>query len=313
VNRVLLLLFLCCALGSTARVSAQGAGEQWISFADDSEFFRVSFPHTPETETINGLPTNFGALDVRGKSYLASANGAVYAVWALSNSGDRIQHRKDPDSYLDATAELIWEGLLKPARDKLPEDRRMSQGISYTKELTNKSLPGREYTATVGDMTGTIQFYVAESRVYVLMAMGPPGGAWTREPLFATFTLSPSLSALQPPDGTEAGQGSEPANDADLGQILKSSEVSQRARVLEKPEPTYTESARKFQVTGTVVLRAIFSKNGEVTNIHVLRKLPHGLTQRAVDSARRIKFTPALKDGQPVSVWFQLEYNFNLY
>jgi TonB family protein len=62
-----------------------------------------------------------------------------------------------------------------------------------------------------------------------------------------------------------------------------------------------------------VVLRCVFSKNGEVTNISVMRKLPHGLTGQALDAARRIKFIPAQKDGNPVSMWMQLEYNFNLY
>ena len=36
-----------------------------------------------------------------------------------------------------------------------------------------------------------------------------------------------------------------------------------------------------------------------------------GLTERAIEAAKRIKFTPAMKDGKPVSVWMQLEYNFS--
>ena len=84
-------------------------------------------------------------------------------------------------------------------------------------------------------------------------------------------------------------------------------------RVLEKPEPTYTESARKFGIEGTIVLRTVFSKNGEVTNLHVVSKLPHGLTQRAIEAARAIRFVPAMKDGQAVSMWMELQYNFHLY
>src|ERR1043165_2293 len=90
-------------------------------------------------------------------------------------------------------------------------------------------------------------------------------------------------------------------------------EVEQRARLLAKPEPQYTEEARRNQVSGTVTLRAIFSSTGEVVQIRALNTLPFGLTERAIAAARQIKFVPAMKDGHPVSVRMQLEYNFNLY
>jgi TonB family protein len=99
----------------------------------------------------------------------------------------------------------------------------------------------------------------------------------------------------------------------DYNRIFRSSEVSSRARVLSKPEPSYTESARKNQITGTVVLRAVFSSSGSVTNISTIRGLPDGLTERAISAAKQIRFVPAMKDGHPVSMWMQLEYNFNLY
>lgn len=96
-------------------------------------------------------------------------------------------------------------------------------------------------------------------------------------------------------------------------QTYKGNEVHQRARLLLKPEPQYTEEARRNQITGTVMLRAVFSSAGEVVQIHALRSLPFGLTERAIAAARQIKFVPAMKDGRPVSVFMQLEYNFNLY
>lgn len=92
-----------------------------------------------------------------------------------------------------------------------------------------------------------------------------------------------------------------------------SSEVDQRARLLSKPEPQYTEEARRNQVTGTVMLRVVFSSSGEVVQIRALSSLPFGLTERAIAAARQIKFTPAMKGGRAVSVHMQLEYNFNLY
>lgn len=90
-------------------------------------------------------------------------------------------------------------------------------------------------------------------------------------------------------------------------------EVEQRARLLSKPEPHYTEEARRNQVTGTVMLQAVFSSAGEVVQIRALRTLPFGLTERAIAAARQIKFVPAVKGGRAVSVYMQLEYNFNLY
>ena len=99
----------------------------------------------------------------------------------------------------------------------------------------------------------------------------------------------------------------------DYNRVFSGKDVTSKARILSKPEPQYTEEARKNQVTGTVVLKAVFSSSGQVTQIRAISGLPNGLTERAIAAARSIKFVPATKDGHPVSMWFQLEYNFNLY
>ena len=96
-------------------------------------------------------------------------------------------------------------------------------------------------------------------------------------------------------------------------QPFAGSQVEQRARVLFKPEPTYTEEARRNQVTGTVMLRVVFASSGDVVQIRAVHTLPYGLTERAIAAARQIKFVPAIKGGRPVSMYMQLEYNFNLY
>ncbi|HUC20216.1 MAG TPA: energy transducer TonB, partial [Candidatus Polarisedimenticolaceae bacterium] len=99
----------------------------------------------------------------------------------------------------------------------------------------------------------------------------------------------------------------------DYNKIFSGKDVNSKARVISKPEPQYTEEARKNQVTGTVILRAVFTSGGQVTNISARSGLPYGLTERAIAAARQIKFVPATKDGRPVSMYIQLEYNFNLY
>lgn len=95
--------------------------------------------------------------------------------------------------------------------------------------------------------------------------------------------------------------------------IFNAKTVTQKARVFAKPEPSYTEAARKAGVEGTVVLRAIFASDGEVKHVFVVQALGYGLTTAAIKAARQIKFEPAVKDDRPVSMYVQLEYNFNLY
>jgi protein TonB len=97
------------------------------------------------------------------------------------------------------------------------------------------------------------------------------------------------------------------------GEVFSGRDVTNKARVLLKPEPMYTEAAKQARITGTVVLRGVFSSTGRVTSLRALSGLPNGLTEQAVAAARNIRFVPASRDGHNVSMWIQLEYNFNLY
>jgi len=114
-------------------------------------------------------------------------------------------------------------------------------------------------------------------------------------------------------DFNAGGGGPGGGGGGDYSKIFTGREVTSKARLISKPEPQYTEDARKNQVTGTVVLKCVFSSNGTVSNIRTVSGLPYGLTERAIAAARQIKFVPATKDGHQVSMWMQLEYNFNLY
>ena len=114
-------------------------------------------------------------------------------------------------------------------------------------------------------------------------------------------------------DMRAGGGGPGGGGGGDYSRIFTGKDVTTKAKLISKPEPQYTEEARKNQITGTVVLKVVFASNGSVTNIRTVSGLPHGLTEKAIAAARQIKFTPATKDGHQVSMWMQLEYNFNLY
>jgi TonB family protein len=110
---------------------------------------------------------------------------------------------------------------------------------------------------------------------------------------------------------TGGGERREGGGATDYNRVFNGKDVTSKPRILEKPEPQYPEAARKNQITGTVVLRAVFSSSGQVTNIVAASGLPDGLTEKAIEAAKQIRFVPATKDGHPVSMYMQLEYNFS--
>src|SRR6266536_2671597 len=82
---------------------------------------------------------------------------------------------------------------------------------------------------------------------------------------------------------------------------------SSKPRILEKPEAQYTKEARQAQVTGTVVLSVLLGAKGEVADIQVRRGLSQGLTERAIEAAKNIRFIPAEANCQRVSFRMELE------
>ena len=123
-----------------------------------------------------------------------------------------------------------------------------------------------------------------------------PGGGGPAAPCFQRLEQSGAL-------------GEDPSGE----RIFKVREVTQRARILLKPAPQYTEEARRNEVSGTVMLRVVLSSTGHVANMRVVSGLPYGLTENALEAARRIEFVPAVKDGRYVSQQILVEYNFNMY
>lgn len=87
---------------------------------------------------------------------------------------------------------------------------------------------------------------------------------------------------------------------------------SMRPTILYREKAQYTQEARDNRVEGFVVLRVVFGVDGQISGVRVIRGLPHGLTQNAIEAAKKIRFEPAMKNGQPVSVSGTLEYNFRL-
>jgi len=81
-----------------------------------------------------------------------------------------------------------------------------------------------------------------------------------------------------------------------------------------KPNPAYTDEARQLKLEGEVLLEVMFAANGQLHVNRVVRGLGHGLDEAAIAAANKMRFKPALRNGQPVDstavvhVVFQLAY-----
>jgi len=76
--------------------------------------------------------------------------------------------------------------------------------------------------------------------------------------------------------------------------------------------PVYTEMARKAKVMGVVIVEAIIGKEGNVTSAKVLKGLPMGLDQAALEAIQTWKFKPSTFEGRPVPVYYVLTVNFRV-
>ncbi len=78
------------------------------------------------------------------------------------------------------------------------------------------------------------------------------------------------------------------------------------------PTPRYTEEGRQSRTQGVVILEAIVDEEGNVDDVKVLKGLPYGLSDEAVQTASTWKYKPALLNGEPVPVFLNLTIRFSL-
>jgi len=264
---------------SRAQESGVGPGPGWRRYTVKDEEFSVELPAFPTMVTSEIRRKSDGKRQLV-RSIRASTANTVYNINSFENPEPR-----------QSLEEFIEEHSLGSSFD--PATKRI---------LTVDGFAGIEYSSA---KMAVMQFLATEKHVYSFMAVA----ADTQRPAVQEFFSSIKLGSS--PEGTEVSEKSAPI-DADIGEVYTGKDVDVKARVLEKPEAVYTDEARYNQISGSVVLKALFAKNGTVVRVNVISGLPYGLTQQAIAAAKKIKFVPAMKGGKPVSMWMQLLYEFNL-
>jgi protein TonB len=119
--------------------------------------------------------------------------------------------------------------------------------------------------------------------------------------------------------GTGDGAGDKPAppppppapEPKDEGPLRVGGDVKAPVAI-NRAKPDYTDAARKAHISGVVVVEAVVNKQGEVEQAKVLKGLPMGLSEQAIEAVKKWRFHPGTLNGQPVDVVFSLTVNFTL-
>jgi TonB family protein len=288
-NRILIVSFtlLLLAIDALAQTGSAPPPSAWQRYTARNEEFSIVLPTTPAMTTYTQTRRGFLEKERTQRLIGVYADGIVYTIY--SDDGDPQKMLKD--STVSGNSAQGWD----PASEQT---------------VTCGDFTGKQYTTTHA-LGGVVQVFATKKHFYRIQAFGATSADPRVQQFFSSLTLGKNNEGIQLSDGP--GTPLEPLDASVTGTIFTGKQVDRKIVLLMKPEPSYTEEARQNQITGTVVLKAVFSANGSVLNFRVVSSLPHGLTERSIAAAQRIKFIPAAKDGKFVPVWMQLEYNFNLY
>jgi TonB family protein len=235
-------------------------------------------------------------------------------------------------AYSDGTAYVVLSLYNPHGRDALevfinefPQYPVFHAGFNFEREVSLNGFKGKQYRLTSNGVKGIVQFFLTSNHAYIFEVVGEDLSKPAVKRFLASLTLDGKtkgkalagiaqsrdvLEGILSP-ASSSGNTANPSTVEDKPYAPK--EVARKAVVVTKPEPQYTEEARKNQIAGTVVLRGVFSATGQLMRIRAVSGLEHGLTEVAIAAAKQIKFLPAIKDGKFVSQYIQIEYNFNLY
>src|SRR5262245_28495033 len=245
-------------------VSAASAPfQQWQRYTVTGEEFSVALPALPAMDTNNEF---IKALRKSRTMRLMGSydDGVVYTIRTFENVQDQ-------------TLEQFIE-----------QQRNSGSSNSQWKPTTDLSLNGSRgrHFEVVGPITmGATQVFQTKTHLYEFSATGAPFQDLRVQQFFKSITLGKKIQAIQLEDGI----GAQPPEVASAP-LIAGKNADRKAFLVIKPEPRYTEAARKEQIEGPVVLKVVFASTGAVTNIEVTAGQPLGLVDQAIRAAKQIRF-----------------------
>jgi TonB family protein len=216
-------------------------------------------------------------------------------------------------------AEVKFEGdTSEPARPRQPvKTGLMNTGSAAPATITKPIETAQVQTGGFGDVRG-LPGESSPNRPATIARLGSPvlppgpgygngsGGAKGERGTVASsgFGNGVAIQPSRPPARGEVRGGG--FSTAEVGvEVPRAKEVEaapavQPVVILEKPNPVYSDEARRLGLEGEVLIQVVFPAAGPVRVVRVSKGLGHGLDEAAIRAAQQIRFKPALQQGRPV-------------
>jgi TonB family protein len=195
-------------------------------------------------------------------------------------------------------------------------------GVQFGFELTNTT-NRRVKSFVVSPFFPALEKLPSEGRTFMLLRrtiepLGKleipkeaPGLRLTERP----ESLTIRIEGVEFEDGTTWGKTGKPrSNGTQSGpgpSRVRVGGAVQSANLISQVAPVYPPLAQQARIQGEVVLEAVISREGAITNLRVVSGHPL-LVDAALTAARQWKYRPTLLNGQPVEVVSQVTVPFKL-
>lgn len=314
INKLLniyLLLALCMSSVQSVQARAEGVNNPALLCLSNSEGSETEWQRvTPQGEEFSILTPVPPTLIIQGGNFYRSG------------SSEKILEQRGYSGYAGEFIFVIESYKAANPRKLLKtlDENRDHQKV-FESEIKINDFGGKQYRLNNQDFYGKALSFATKQHIYLITLASKEENNASITRFISSLILGENITVPATAQALDMKESSL-YKDAISGEFdttqppekaFSMKDLSRKAAIVSRPEPSYTEQARRKGLTGTVVLRGVFAADGQFRNLKVVQGLGGGLTERAVEAALSIRFFPAEKDGQQVSQYIQVEYNFNLY
>ena len=296
-KKLLALLVLILLSGAGFAQKPASGGAKWERYAASKGKISILMPQLPTAIERSFVCSEFEAI-----TYSAYRGGAVYQLeidfkGSGFTSGCSKVARYSEDSFQGRVTEL------RAVKDKVAESPLVHQGYTGWKVST------RSETRWIFDDS-------KKKRWIELVITHHKGVNVDEDRYLESLDLTGAMKGINIGSGAKSSVGDvldyEPEVIEDSLKA-KQDATYENVRILAKPRPSYTDSARQNNVAGDVKLKVTFRANGSIGDISVVSGLQGGLTEQAIIAAKKVVFLPARKNGKLVTAALTIQYSFSIY